>query len=447
MFLNANIDIPLTVPIGANDMKTAHQYLPAVLFLILSIFSLTPTITRADQQSQPGTVIIDASGEATAISSGPSGAASLKLTGEAYNNSNGWLTIQNITGVLQIGSTDFTISGGQGSVSKAGAIAIFADTTTGKGQLILHGFMSGNSVTFGTPSQLVSTSYLTLSGNIKNNAKQAAAPTSSITTESTNSVENLTTSTSSLKMTQHTNSTSILQTSTLQNTTTQSTHTSSTTIANVTVEVTNTTAIFAATSSSVIENVTTSNNNETGRHSVTIHVVQGQGEICLSSRDQMPVCTTASQTVSVKDGELVNFDATPDNGFTWDHYDGLGIGQAQNFNAVITQDNATGVYFTPMSTANATAAISLPTDTNTTISSSDDSTIGTAIATNTMPMPSNGTVTMTQYVSQTVFVTQTLANSTISYAVTSTVAKTTITRGNTTLVVNATTTVSTTTEP
>jgi len=202
-----------------------------------------------------------------------------------------------------------------------------------------------------------------------------------------------------------------------------------------------------ATSSSMIENGMMSNANGTGQRSVTIHVVQGQGEICLSSQNLLPVCTTASQTILVNDGELVNFDATADAGFIWDHYDGLGTGQAQNFNCVITQDNATGVYFTPMSTANSTAAISLQTESTTTISSSDVSTTTTPIANITMPVPSNVTVTVTQYVSQTVSVTQTVAYGTISYAVTSTVANTTITQGNATLTVNATTTVSTTTNP
>jgi len=225
---------------------------------------------------------------------------------------------------------------------------------------------------------------------------------------------------------------------TFQNATTQA----AITTAKVIVQVMNSTATIA--SSSMIENGIASNANGTGQHSVTIHVVQGQGEICLSSQDQMPVCTTASQIVTVNDGELVNFDATADTGFAWNHYDGLGIGQAQDFNCVITQDNATGVYFTPVSTANATAAISL--QTNSTISSSDGSTTNTPIANITMPVPSNVTVTVTQYVSQTVSVTQTVANSTISYAVTSTVVNTTITQDNATLAVNATTTVSITTK-
>ena len=225
---------------------------------------------------------------------------------------------------------------------------------------------------------------------------------------------------------------------TFQNATTQA----AITTAKVIVQVMNSTATIA--SSSMIENGIASNANGTGQHSVTIHVVQGQGEICLSSQDQMPVCTTASQIVTVNDGELVNFDATADTGFAWNHYDGLGTGQGQDFNCVITQDNATGVYFTPVSTANATAAISL--QTNSTISSSDGSTTNTPIANITMPVPSKVTVTVTQYVSQTVSVTQTVANSTISYAVTSTVVNTTITQDNATLAVNATTTVSITTK-
>ncbi|HXZ89862.1 MAG TPA: hypothetical protein VEG61_02265 [Candidatus Dormibacteraeota bacterium] len=423
---------------ATNDM-TAHQNLLAALFLILSIFCLTPTLTRAGQ-SQPETIIIDASGQATAIGSGPSGATSLNLTADAYKNSNGWLIIQNTTGVLQIGSTAFTITGGHGSVTEVGAIAIFADTATGKGQLILQGTMNGDAVTFATPSQLASKSYITLYGDI-NSAKQTAAPTTSITINSPITVENVTTLTSSLNVTQHTNSTSTLSNSQLRNTTTQA-NTSLTPTAIVTVGVTNTTANFAAASSSIIENGTSSKNNGTGQHSVTIHVVQGQGEICLSSQDHMPVCTTASQTIPVNNGELVNFDATADTGFTWDHYDGLGIGQAQNFNAAITQDTATGVYFTPMSTTNATAAISLPTYSTTTTRSSNNSITTTLIANNiTIPVPSNVTVTVTQYVNQTVSVTQTVGTSTISYTVTSTVAITTMTQENVTLAVSSTTTV------
>ena len=282
-------------------MKTAHQILPAALFVILSIFCLTPTLTRAGQ-SQLETIITDASGEATASNSP------------------------------------------------------------------------------------------------------------------------------------------------LQNATTEA-NTPYTTTANVTVGVTNTTATLTATSGSVIENGTASNNNGTEQHSVTIHVVQGQGEICLSSQVQMPLCTSTSQTVPVNAGGLVNFDSTADNGFVWDHYDGLGIGQGQDFNAVITRDTATGVYFTPMSTANATAAISLPTDSITTISSSGDSTTTIPIANITTPVPSNVTVTVTQYVNQTVSVTQTVGTDTISYTVTSTVAISTITQKNATLAVYSTTTVSTTTGP
>jgi hypothetical protein len=111
-----------------------------------------------------------------------------------------------------------------------------------------------------------------------------------------------------------------------------------------------------------------------GLLNVKIDVVQGQGEICVSSRYLMPVCTTSSQTVAVNGSASVHIDSTPDTGFVWDHYDGLGVGEAQSFNANITQDVATGVYFVPASGAssNVTVAASPAVVNLTTTSSSTD---------------------------------------------------------------------------
>ena len=451
MFLDANIDIPPTMPTGAKEMKSANQYLPAILLLALSIFCLTPTLTRADQQSTVGKITIDVAGQATAIGgNGASGATTLNLTAKAYKNSDQWLIIQNITGALQIGSAKFSISGGQGSVSIVGAIAIFADTPTKKGQLILHGTLNGNSITFGTPSQLLSTAYLNLSGSLNGlenipTASETTQPQPAITTGTGGTVQSATTSSS---QNQHVNSTSSLSTSEPQNTTIHSANTTLTKTMNTTSAITSTTAVIVSSSSYTLQNGT-SNVNGTKQHTVTIHVVQGQGEICLSSRDQMPLCTTTTQTVTISDGELVDFDSTPNNGFTWDHYDGLGSGQGQNFNTIITQDNTVGAYFKPTSTSgtSATAAISLPTSNLSTTSYAIEASTATPIGNTTQTTSEDVTVTVTQYVNQTVSVTHTVAYHTVSYTVTSTVALTTITRGNVISTTSETTTVSTTTGP
>jgi len=178
----------------------------------------------------------------------------------------------------------------------------------------------------------------------------------------------------------------------------------------------------------------TVNNNRTEQHSVTISVVQGQGEACLSSQDQLPVCTTGSETLLVNGGELVNIDATPASGFIWDRYGGLGSGQGQNFNVMITQNGTADVYFTQASMSNMNlTVVSVPTNNVATTTSEESAP--------TIAVP-NVPVTVTQNVNQTVSITQTEASSTINYTVTSTVANNTIT-----FVVNETTTVSTTTGP
>jgi len=432
-----------SLPTGTSDLRASPRYLAAVLFLTLSIFSLALRLSAADQQSQLETISIDATGQATAIGNGPSGTTTLKMTAQAYKNSNGWLMIQNTTGALQIGGTDFTITGGHGSVSAAGAIAIFANTPIGVGQLILQGTMTGNAVTFDMPSQLATESYLSLSGNL-NNAQETTIPTVSVSSvmSSTSRVENVTSAATSANETEPANSTSTVLSSVPHNAATRTT--------NATLTTTLTTSTFVVTSSSLIENSTTSSSNETERLTVTIQVIEGEGEICLSSQEQMPLCTNTTQTATVNAGELVNFDATADNGFTWGHYDGLGLGQAENFNAVITQNNAIGVYFAPLSTSNAnvTSAISLSnavtTISVTTMSSSQDSTTSTPIPTTAPPAQGDVTVTVTQYVNQTVSVTQTAAYTTVSYTVTTTVANTTVAQGNMTSSVNETTIASTT---
>jgi hypothetical protein len=444
MFLNPNIDILRSVSHGEKSMKSTHQQIFAALLLTISILAMTPNLLHADQQSEPETIAIATTGQATAIGSGPSGATTLNLTAFAYKNSNQWLIIQNTTGSLEIASTTFKVTGGRGSVSAVGVIAIFADTVSGKGQLILQGTMTGNSVTFQTPSQLASTAYLALSGTLTPMAKQAA----SVVTTSVSSAQDITSvAASHTNATQQLNFTSSSSTQMLQNTTTEAVNTSLAISANV--QASNTTVNSITPNTPVGNGTTPSLSSGVAQHSVTIHVVLGQGEICLSSRYLIPVCATASQTVAVRDGDMVNFDADANSGFAWDHYDGLGTGQAQNFDANITQDGVIGAYFMPIlaGSSNVTAAITLPAQGVTTSSTSVNSSTTAIVDPATIPVPGNVTVTVTQYVSQTVFVTQTVANETITYTATSATGNTTVTQANMTISVNATTTASSTTHP
>ena len=227
------------MPTGAEEMKTPlTQQNFAALFVTIIILSLAPALAHADQQSQPEIISLNMTGQATAMASGLSGASTLNLTADAYENSSQWLIIQNATGSLQIGSTVFQITGGQGSVSKFGGVAIFADTNSEKkDQLILHGTINGQTLTFDSPqSQLASTSYLSLWGTINENT----GPIGNFSANPANTDENFTSLTTGLRNdTQTANSTAGSSTVEPQNTTnTQSVNMTSTTHASSTLSTT-----------------------------------------------------------------------------------------------------------------------------------------------------------------------------------------------------------------
>jgi hypothetical protein len=302
------------MPRGEKEMKAPlTQQCIVALLVTIAILSLAPTLAHADQQSQPETITLNMTGQATAIGNGLSGASTLNLTADAYKNSTQWLIIQNVTGSLQIGSTVFQITGGQGNASKFGAVAIFADTNSGKDQLILHGTMNGQTLTFDPPqSQLASTSYLSLSGTVNENI----GPTANFSANPANTDENFTSLTTGLR-----------------------------------------------------------NDTQTANSTATSSAVEPQN-------------TTNAQSV--------NMTSTTD--------------------------------------ANSTLSITLNNSTDWTIPTSDN-----AAPSSGTQAPANITVTRTQYVNQTISVTQTVANVTISYTITSTVSNTTITQANVTTTVNATT--------
>jgi len=268
-----------------------QQRLFAALFVTIAILSLTPALAHADQQSQPQTIALDMNGQATAIGNGLSGASTLKLSGDAYTNSNQWLIIQNVTGSLQIGSTTIQITGGQGSVKTAGATAIFADTNSGKGQLILIGTMNNNTATFNSPeSQLASTSYLSLSGtvnettgNVGTNPGNTNSNSTLLTTVPPNS-------------TQTTNSSTTSSTVELQNTTSMAT-------ANVT-----STTSPTVTSSMTLTTIPL-NNNQTTNSTTTASTLQLQNTTSIESVNTTST-TQANATSSTSLNPYTNSTAT-----------------------------------------------------------------------------------------------------------------------------------------
>lgn len=180
-------------------MKTLlkRQYTVAVLLLFVSLFSLSPTLTRADQQSQTGTASIDLSGQAMPFDSGNGTATPvmLSLAGIVQGIGNGEIKMQNLTGSLQIGSANYSISTGHGDSNKQGEFVIFGETSAG--ELILHGTIQNNStVTVDSPSsRLSSLAYLALSGSMTvNNTGSGSAMTmsSSQNVTSTSEIENKT---------------------------------------------------------------------------------------------------------------------------------------------------------------------------------------------------------------------------------------------------------------
>jgi len=181
LFPLANIDIPQVLSrrrkkSGMHSNRT-RQILLITLLLAISIITLAPSITHASQQPPTNPITINATGTATAINNGPSGPTTLSLKANAYTAQNHWLMIQNATGTLTIGSSTFDIVNGQGSVNTYGDLAIFASTNASSSQseLILHGSVTGTSVSFDPPSQLVSSANLSLTGTLNQNSTQAGS--------------------------------------------------------------------------------------------------------------------------------------------------------------------------------------------------------------------------------------------------------------------------------
>src|SRR5208282_6332736 len=157
------------------------KYAVVLLLLFASLFSLLPTITLADQQSQLGTTTISLSGQAipfdTGNGTGPPTSASLNLAGEVQRTGDSEFNIQNLTGSLQIGSLSYTVFNGQGNASQDGVIWIVATTSSNVDdhQLVLDGSIQGNALTFPAPTcRLTTQFFLALNGDITMNDEQGS---------------------------------------------------------------------------------------------------------------------------------------------------------------------------------------------------------------------------------------------------------------------------------
>jgi hypothetical protein len=159
--------------------KFKHRNTIAAMLLLVSLFSFIPTFTSADQQTQTGTTVISLSGQAIPFDpgngTGQPTSASLELVGLAQKVGDAEFALQNLTGFVQIGSANYTVTSGQGDVHQDGQIWITANTTSNfdDHQLVLNGGIQGNTLSFPAPSSRLSTQFfLGLTGGITMNDYQ-----------------------------------------------------------------------------------------------------------------------------------------------------------------------------------------------------------------------------------------------------------------------------------
>jgi hypothetical protein len=285
-----------------------------VLFLAISLLSLTPRLAHAGQQtvSASSPITLNATGQATAIGNGTSGPTKLNLTGASYENANQWLIIQNVTGSLHIGATAFTITGGQGSISKFGDMAIFGDTTTEKNQLTLHGTRNGSNISFYSPqSQLDSIAYLSLTGSINQTAQPPDQSTNATT--SPNAPINSTTNSRS----EQRNATVALATSTsLINATFAYSKINTTLTANTTLLNANLSADKQSTTDNATNSTSTNGNTQASlpSSSVTVTVTQYVNQITSTTRTVANMTIYYTVTTTVENTTLTKGNVTMTQG-------------------------------------------------------------------------------------------------------------------------------------
>jgi len=147
--------------------KELDPYAFVLVLLVASLFSLTPVL--ADQnQNQVGTVVFHLTGQATSMNAtvGSLGSAILDLAGGCLGDGQGGLMIQNLTGNLEIGSTNYPIFTGDAKSDNLGEFTMMGESASG--ELVLQGIIQHNSTvtTDAPPSRLSTLAYLALSGSM-----------------------------------------------------------------------------------------------------------------------------------------------------------------------------------------------------------------------------------------------------------------------------------------
>jgi len=264
-----------------------HRNALAILLVTVSLIALAPTFISASKPNQVGAIQINATGQATPLNKGKgtSSSATLSLTGSALTEGNGQLKLQDLSGLLQIGSTNYAVSNGQGDVNNKGTVEINAKTNGGnnKNELVLHGSLQGSNIMFDShESKLSSMFFLALSGQASitqsatsgsstgenENEGATTTVTHNITVTQTNVVTSTQNNTIVQNVTQTVNNT-ITKTETLNQTITQTltipTNVTVTTteLLNQTITVTQTQTTNATTTETVTI-TTTSNSTTTG---------------------------------------------------------------------------------------------------------------------------------------------------------------------------------------
>jgi hypothetical protein len=165
--------------------KKPQLVLPLLLPLLLlatSVLTVYPAMTLEKPQSQAssGTVTINVSGQAFPVSgkskkTGAGVTATLTLSGSTRSEGDGELKLGGLSGSLVIDTATYTITGGNGEISKNGKAEIDARTaltgvpTMPDGarnlELVLHGSIQGTNVVFTSQeSKLSSLYFLSLTG-------------------------------------------------------------------------------------------------------------------------------------------------------------------------------------------------------------------------------------------------------------------------------------------
>ena len=244
------------------------------------------TLTASSIQSQDGTVAFHLTGQATSMNSTPVslGPTTLDLSGGIHGDGVGGLVIENLTGSLQISSTNYSIFNGNGNSNRRGEFAIFGQSSSG--ELVLHGTIHNNStvVTDAPPSRLSSLAYLALSGSI---AMSAAI----------GSVSSVELSQSVTSMNPGVNSTSVTQ-QYVSSSSSAANFTSQTEVSteNATLSVSNVTSLSQTVAYALSgQNNTTVTSNQSNNQTITVYV---SNSVAKSTITQTTTTTVAETTIT-----------------------------------------------------------------------------------------------------------------------------------------------------